>query len=363
MVSPRVPRLFQLLAVAAGASILAACAHGLRGADAAPLYHGPVSDHFDGLRFFNPEGEQGAAGGGGKGPHEFLAMVGAHRNWPKSVPIQRSVPEERVAGDRLRVTWIGHATVLIQTQGLNVLVDPIWAHFDSPVQAVVRPRVRAPGVRIEDLPPIDLVLISHTHLDHLDMGALKFVHDRDRPMIVGGLGFDALMRGEGMKGLAGDWGDRIAVRPGIDLVLNRAHHWSGRWLNDRDLVLWTGFTLVLPGGNVYYAGDTGPGDMAWVDEAKMVGPIRLAILPIGPTHVDTPQSRYHINARDAVTAFERLGAPNTLGVHWGTFEMTDGPVDGSPTMVRSEVAARNLPADRFRTLEAGASWDVAQTAD
>ena len=96
-----------------------------------------------------------------------------------------------------------------------------------------------------------------------------------------------------------------------------------------------------------------------MDEAKRIGLIRLAILPIGPTHMHTPQSRYHISARDAVTAYERLGSPYTLGVHWGTFEMSDEPIDGSPSMVRSEITARHLPEGRFRTLEAGAAWDVA----
>jgi L-ascorbate metabolism protein UlaG (beta-lactamase superfamily) len=155
-----------------------------------------------------------------------------------------------------------------------------------------------------------------------------------------------------------DWGARIAVQPGLDVVLNRAHHWSGRALNDRDLVLWTGFTIVLPGGNLYYAGDTGPAKMHWGEEAAAVGPIRLAILPIGPNHINTPQSRYHIKAVDAVTAFEQLNMPYALGVHWGTFEMSDEPVNGARDLLRKSLEDRHLPADRFRTLEAGGTWDV-----
>lgn len=330
---------------------------------ASALYVGGASDHFDGTHFFNPEGEVGNAGGGGKKAGDFLAMIGHKGKWPHSIPINRSVPDKRVDGQRMRVTWIGHATTLVQTQGLNILVDPMWTHFDSPVQGLVRPRVREPGVRIEDLPKIDMVLISHTHLDHLDMGALDYVYQRDRPTIVGGLGIDTLLNKRGMTAVGADWGQRVNVKPGIDLVANRAHHWSGRGLNDRDLTLWLGFTLVLPGGNLYYAGDTGPGDMAWVDEARRVGPIRLAILPIGPTHINTPQSRYHINAPDAVTAFERLGMPYTLGVHWGTFEMSDEDVNGSPMIMQGEVEKRKLPTGRFRTLEAGDAWDVGQMID
>ena len=321
-------------------------------------YHGPTSSHFDGERFFNPDGEVGDAGGEGRGPLQFLEMVTAHRNWPKSVPIQLSIPDARLSGDAMRVTWVGHSTVLLQTQGFNILIDPMWEHFDSPVQAAVRPRVRAPGVQLKALPKIDLVLISHTHLDHLDMKALKYVYDRDRPAILGGLGIDTLLARNAIKAIVGDWNDRIDVKPGLGIILNRAHHWSGRALHDRNFVLWTGFTVLLPGGNVYFAGDTGPGKMRWASEAKRVGPIRLAILPIGPNFIRTPQSRYHITAANAVNAFQELGTPYTLGVHWGTFEMSDEPVNGARLMLEDELATRRMPANRFRTLEAGGSWDV-----
>lgn len=338
-------------------TIFSVCAYAASGAKRLD-YKGPVSPHFDGERFFNPDGEVGNAGGEGRGPLQFLEMVTAHRNWPKSVPIQLSVPDARVYGNRMRITWIGHATTLLQTQGFNILIDPMWAHFDSPVQIAVRPRVRAPGVDLEKLPKIDLVLISHTHLDHLDMRALKYVYRRDRPAIVGGLGMDTLLGRHGVKAIAGDWNERIDIEPGLNIVLNRAHHWSGRTLDDRDLVLWAGFTIVLPGGNVYYAGDSGPGKMHWAGEAKLVGPVRLAILPIGPNFIKTPQSRYHITAADAVTAFQQLGMPYTLGVHWGTFEMSDEPVNGARSLLEEALRTRQMPTGRFRTLEAGEAWNV-----
>ena len=227
---------------------IAGCGGGLLGGTPAPDYRGPASSHFDGKQFFNPEGEQGDPGGEGRGPKEFLEMITARRYWPKSLPVQTTVPDAQVQGDGLRVTWIGHSTTLLQTRGFNILIDPMWAHFDSPVQMLVRPRVRAPGVQLERLPKIDLVLISHTHLDHLDTKALKFVYDRDRPAIIGGFGIDALLQRDGIPARGGDWNERISVRPGLDILLNRAHHWSGRGLHDKDLVLWTGFTILLPGG-------------------------------------------------------------------------------------------------------------------
>jgi L-ascorbate metabolism protein UlaG (beta-lactamase superfamily) len=342
------------------ASLLVAGCAAIKGGTPAPLYAGPPSSHFDGREFFNPEdkGVLANPGGGDMQPGEIKSLILHGGKWPKSVPINRSVPVPRVEGDQLRVTWIGHATTLVQTQGLNILIDPVWAHFNSPFQIRIRPRPRAPGVRIEDLPKIDLVVISHTHIDHLDMEALKYVYDRDRPMIVGGLGIDRLLRKNAMTGIGGDWGQTVPVRPGIDVVINRAHHWSGRWLNDHNLVLWAGYTFKLPGGNIYYAGDTGPGDWSWVNEASRVGPIRLAILPIGPTHVRSRQPESHITAPQAEAVWERLGMPYALGVHWGTIEMTDSEINASPAMLHTSIAERKMPSDRFRTIEAGDHWDV-----
>lgn len=344
------------------ALLMAGCA-AIKGGTPAPLYSGPHSSHFDGREFFNPEdrGQLANPGGGDMQQGEIMNLIMHSGKWPKSVPINRSVPARQVLGDQLRVTWIGHATTLVQTQGLNILIDPVWAHFNSPIQIRVRPRSRAPGVRIEDLPKIDLVVISHTHIDHLDMEALKYVYDRDHPMIVGGLGIDRLLRKNGMNAIGGDWGETVPVRPGIGVIINRAHHWSGRWLNDHNLVLWAGYTFVLPGGNIYYAGDTGPGDWSWVDEASRIGPIRLAILPIAPTHVRSRQPESHITAPQAEAVWEHLGMPYALGVHWGTIEMTDQEINGSPAMIHSLIAQRKLPSGRFRTIEAGDSWDVGPT--
>lgn len=324
-------------------------------------YTGPATDHFNGETFFNPDGEQGS--GGAKYQHRahFLAIAtgkAGHHDWPKSVPVRPSVPPRRVEGDRMLVTWIGHATSLVQTQGLNILLDPVWARRDSPVQLVGPHRVRAPGVRLEDLPPIDLVLISHNHYDHLDIAALKHLAVRDRPMIVAGLGNDTLLAKHKLKVTARDWGQRVTVRPGIDVILERAHHWSAHWTDDHDRALWSGFTVTLPGGNLYYAGDTGPGDMRWAEQAARSGPVRLAILPIGPYQVDNPSTGNHIDPVEAVTAFRQVNAAYALGVHWGTFELSDEPIDGPPTRLGQALAEQGIEKARFRTLEAGEAWDI-----
>ena len=340
---------------------LAACAHHGRTPQSRIYYSGPASDHFDGQKFFNPEGEQGSGGAQRNNRKQFLSIAfgkARHTGWPSTVPVAPTRPAARIEGEAMRVTWIGHATTLVQTQGLNILIDPVWSHRDSPVPFAGPRRVRAPGVRLEDLPKIDVVLISHNHYDHLDIGALRRIAERDRPLIVTGLGNDTLLREHGITAQARDWGDRVEIRPGIDVVLTRAHHWSAHWTDDQDRALWCGFIVRLPGGGLYYAGDTGAGEMRWVEAARRHGPIRLAILPIGPYHVASPPSGNHIDPDEALAAFERIGPAYGLGVHWGTFELTDEPIDGPPTRLRKSIEARGLAEERFRTLEAGEAWDI-----
>jgi L-ascorbate metabolism protein UlaG (beta-lactamase superfamily) len=329
-------------------------------------YRGAVTDHFDGEHFFNPDGEQGTGGSQRDGKKRFVSIaVGkdGHHTWPAHVPVKQSVPPARVQADAMRVTWVGHATTLVQTQGLNILFDPVWAERDSPVQVAGPKRVRQPGVALRDLPKIDLILLSHNHYDHMDVAALKWIDKRDRPRIVVPLGNETILKDHGLHAEPQDWSGRVAVRPGIDLILTRAHHWSARWTNDHDRALWSGFVLTLPGGNLYYAGDTGAGDMKWAAAARAYGPIRFAILPIGPYHVDAPDSGNHIGPEQAVTAFQQSEAAFALGVHWGTFELSDEPIDGPPTLLQQYLGAEHIAPERFRTLEAGGFWDVPLVPD
>ncbi|MDQ8757091.1 MBL fold metallo-hydrolase [Sphingosinicella sp. LHD-64] len=355
------PRSLVLFVSALLLSLAANCSHHGQTPASRIYYTGAASDHFNGETFFNPDGEQGSGGAQRASRAHFMAIAtgkAGHHNWSRAVPVRASVPPRRIEGDRMLVTWIGHATALVQTQGLNILLDPVWAHRDSPVQFAGPRRVRAPGVRIEDLPPIDLVLISHNHYDHLDIGALRHLAARDRPMIVAGLGNDALLARHGLQVTARDWGERVTLRPGVDIILERAHHWSAHWTDDHDRALWAGFTVTLPGGNLYFAGDTGPGDMRWPAEAARSGPVRLAVLPIGPYQVNNPSTGSHIGPDEAVAAFRQLGAAYALGVHWGTFELTDEPIDGPPTRLREELRRLGLDPGRFRTVEAGESWEI-----
>lgn len=333
-------------------------------------YVGPRSDHFDGERFFNPSGEEETfrmpAGAGGRAGFFWRYLTGSDGRpaWPKNVPVTPGKPEPRVEGDRLVATWVGHATMLLQTQGLNILTDPIWSERTGPLWFGPR-RVTEPGVRFEDLPRIDLVLISHNHYDHLDQPTLKRLWERDRPMIVTPLGNDALIRETGAEATALDWGQRVAIRPGVEVIVTRNHHWGSRWFTDRNRALWSSFVVKLPsGGNLFFAGDTGLGDGKWPAEAAAHGPIRLAMIPIGAFRFAPGQmeSGSHIGPGNAVRVFDRLGAARAIPIHWGTYRLSFEARETPPAMLAALLRCTGGDPARFAPVAVGAPTEVAPYA-
>ena len=332
-------------------------------------YRGPASDHFDGDRFANPGAprESGPHGPPTRFLNRWLTSEG-RTAWPEHVPVRQTRPPPRVDGDRMLVTWIGHATVLVQTEGLNILTDPIWSEVASPFAPLGPNRVRSPGVRFEDLPRIDLVLISHNHYDHLDLPTLKRLWARDRPAIVTGLGNDAILKSARVPARSGDWGDKISIfdrcpptarcAPKAQVRIERVQHWSSRWGTDRNRALWSGFSILLPGGNIFFAGDTGWGDGSWADEAGRNGPIRLAILPIGAYEPREVMKSNHVDPVEAVAAFERLQPTMALGVHWGTFQLTFEPIGDPPRRLAAALGARGVDPRRFVATEVGRTFRV-----
>jgi L-ascorbate metabolism protein UlaG (beta-lactamase superfamily) len=318
-------------------------------------YEGPASDHFDGRHFFNPAARRA----GRLDPRRFLnRWAGGDRaRWPGRVPVRPSVPPRRVMGDEMLVTWIGHATVLVQTAGLNILTDPIWSERASPFSFVGPRRVRAPGVRFEDLPKIDLVVVSHNHYDHMDLPTLRRLWDRDRPTIVTSLGNDTILRGAGVPSAARDWGGRVALPGGGEVIVERNHHWGSRWGADRNRALWSAFTVRTRSGNIFFAGDTGWGDGSWARDAARHGPFRLAILPIGAYRPREVMRDSHVNPHESFRIFEILGPVRALGMHWGTFQLSFEGISDPPRAIAGLGRARGLPG-RFVTTEVGESFRV-----
>ncbi len=306
-------------------------------------YRGGASAHFDGRRFANPDGEDTGAPPGGGSRAGFLTryLFGTDERgpWPDHVAVTPAVPAPRVAGQRMVVTWVGHATFLIQTQGLNILTDPVWSARAGPLGFGPR-RVAAPGIAFDRLPKIDLILVSHDHYDHMDLPTLKKLWRRDHPLIVTSLGNDSVIGQTGAKAVARDWGGRVSVRPGIDVIVNRAHHWGTRTFADRSRALWSGFVVTLPGGNLFFAGDTGAGDLRWADQAASYGPVRLALIPIGAFRFVPGGMAIgsHIGPVDAVEVYRRLGASRGIAMHWGTFRLSYEAYDTPPRLLAAATA-------------------------
>jgi L-ascorbate metabolism protein UlaG (beta-lactamase superfamily) len=310
-------------------------------------YTGPKSAHFDGTRFFNPGAdatpEIPSRGGFAASAWKYLTGSDGRPPWPDRVAVISGKPPLLVDGERMVATWVGHATVLVQTSGLNILTDPIWSDVAGPYGIGPR-RYAAPGIMFDDLPKIDVIVVSHNHYDHMDLATLKRLWDRDKPLIVTSLGNDTLMREAGIRAVALDWGGHVALKNGVAVAVTRNHHWGSRWGVDRNRALWSSFVLKLPGGNLFFAGDTGFGDGEWPREAAKLGPIRLALIPIGAFRFVPGQmeSGSHIGPVQAAEVFERLGARHAIGIHWGTFRLSYEGYDTPPRLLDVAMQCRRL---------------------
>ncbi|HEX7854512.1 MAG TPA: MBL fold metallo-hydrolase [Sphingobium sp.] len=320
-------------------------------------YNGPVTDHFDGTRFLNVAGEPETDRSLG----DILRWkrTAPNTQWPQALPVQPVVPDLHVEG--LRVTMVGHATLLIQVGGLNILTDPVWSDRASPLSFAGPRRVTAPGIALDALPPIDAILLSHNHYDHLDIATLKALHARHDPLIVTPLGNDSIVhrRIPNARIKAGDWFDQVEIASGAVVHIIPALHWSSRGPSDRRMALWGGFMLQAAGRLIYFAGDTGYGTGSiFRDLRARFGPTDLAILPIGAYDPRWFMAAQHTNPEEAIQIMLDLDAHTSVGIHWGTFKLTDEPWEDPARRLIAGLAAHNIPPDRFRPLRPADRIDV-----
>ena len=318
-------------------------------------YRGPPSDHFDGERFFLPDAR----------PARHISdlmrwWMEPRSPWPKWAPSGLSDrPPQRVSG--LRISFVGHASLLIQTGGLNLLIDPVWSPRVSPLRWIGPRRVNDPGIAFSALPPIDTVLVSHSHYDHLDQVTLSRLNAAHAPRVVTPLGNDAIMRRHDptIRAEAYDWGDEVALSDTVRVRLAPMRHWSARTLTDRNRALWAAFILTTPAGRIYHVGDSGYGEGREFRAARDVhGPFRLAVLPIGAYEPRWFMRDQHMNPREAVEAFLDLGATLALAHHHGTFQLTNEAIDAPAQALATARAAAGLAPERFRVLKPGEVWSV-----
>jgi len=221
--------------------------------------------------------------------------------------------------------------------------------------------VSPPGIAFSDLPPIDAVLVSHNHYDHLDLPTLRRIAGAHEPLAVTPLGNDTIIRrgAPALKVRAADWGDEVEIGQQARVTLTPAHHWSARWIKDRRMALWSGFVIETPAGAIYYAGDTGFGGGRHYEWVRARFPnLRFAILPIGAYEPRWFMAPQHQDPAQAVEGFLMLGAGFAGGMHWGCWQLTNEAVDAPRKELFAALDAEGVAREKFRPLHPGEVWDV-----
>ncbi len=323
-------------------------------------YSGPPSDHFDGRRFFDPHGV----------PPKPLRDVlrwqfGSNRQrrtWPDWVPSPHTdTPPRRLNNGKVRLSFVGHASWLIQSSGINILVDPVWSTRVSPFSWAGPKRRNDPGIAFEALPEIDTVLVSHGHYDHLDLATLSRLAATFSPRVITPLGNDLTMQAAdpAIRAESFDWHDRVELGGGVAVTLVPTRHWSARGLFDRNRALWASFVLETPAGKIYIVCDSGYGEGTHFRHvAAAHGPLRLAILPIGAYEPRWFMRDQHMNPEDAVKALLDCGAEAALAHHHGTFQLTDEAIDAPARALRAALDEASIPHERFLVLKPGQVFEI-----
>jgi N-acyl-phosphatidylethanolamine-hydrolysing phospholipase D len=298
-------------------------------------------------------------------PHGWRALLAwaldRRRHPPAPSPRRGSFPSvtpdirypHATAGD-FAATWIGHSTVLLQIGGLNLITDPVFSSRAFPVQWLGPRRLMEPGLRLEALPPLDLILISHSHYDHLDRATVRRLaqlHPSASWIVPLGLG--DYLRGWGAREIVElDWWQTAQVR-GVGVTGTPARHFSARRLGDRNRSLWCGFAVAVGERRVWFAGDTAY-HPEFGEIGARLGPFDLVMIPIGAYDPRWFMERVHVDPEEAVRTYQDVSGarataplPLMLGLHWGTFRLTDEPMDEPPRRAAARWREEGLPEGRL----------------
>ena len=312
------------------------------------------SDHFDGRRYYNP----------GVKPRSFWEFLKWRWNrkvepWPYFSVVQQKVQTARTSPGECLVTFINHSTVLIQVDGWNILTDPIWSDRASPFSFMGPKRVALPGIKFEDLPPIDFVLISHNHYDHMDLPTIKRLSKEHSPTFFVSEGNRAYLQSRGISSQIHefDWWDQREIFSGHSVHFVPAQHATARSFFDFDATLWGGFVIKGPERMIYFAGDSGYcSHFAEIEER--LGAPTLSILPIGAFEPRWFMENVHLSPEETVKAHLDLKSKQSLAIHFGTFQLADEDINRPVQDLKKAIENHHLPPDCFWVLKPGESRAV-----
>jgi L-ascorbate metabolism protein UlaG (beta-lactamase superfamily) len=290
-----------------------------------PLYYGPVTDHFDGKKFHNYDPTKGVFSLQDIMKWQYYEFRDDIKKlWPKFLDdVTEAEVTESVYGDEIKVTFINHATFLIQVDGKNYLTDPLFSERVSPLSWVGPKRYRKSGIDIKNLPPIDYIILSHDHYDHCDIDALYYIQQKFGSKILSGLGMSKFLSISGIQSEDMDWWEESKISDRTQIHFVPAVHWSGRYgLVGNNRTLWGGFIIQTQKGQIYFSGDT-----AFVpDVFKKIGnkfpDIKIALIPIGAYEPRWFMKTHHINPEEAVAIHKILGAKTSIAAHFGSFALS-----------------------------------------
>lgn len=316
------------------------------------FYRGPHSDHFNGVTFFNPGEEHHP-----RTKTEIFQQGQAilHQRWRKAEPWHIDSHALSQPKSAIKITFINHSTALIQTNKLNLLTDPIWSYRASALSWIGPNRLREPGIALTDLPPIQVVVISHNHYDHLDIETLKQLNQSFHPVFIVPLGNKVFLDHYHIDHVVElDWWQHIKINNMV-ITLLPAEHWSARWLTDVNKTLWGSYGFQVNQRKIYFAGDTGYSPHFKLIRARWGKP-DLALLPIGAYIPRKILKSVHMDPAEAVQAYQDLGATCSLGIHYGTFMLSGENMAQPIRDLHIACRQQHVSRQQFFLLTEGNSW-------
>jgi L-ascorbate metabolism protein UlaG (beta-lactamase superfamily) len=309
-----------------------------------------ASDHFDGKCFYNPTLPKGFSAVTGA-----YKMINAKRGWWPSSAGNEGIPRlhEKLGPADIAVTFVNHATFLIQMPGVNILTDPVWSERASPFRWIGPRRIRKPGIQFDELPKIDLILISHNHYDHLDIDTLKKLNERFSPEVLAAAGDRKLVESTGLRNvLELDWWEDVQFSSHLKVTFTPTQHFSARGLFDRQHSLWGSYMIHNLGRRIYFGGDAGYSSH-YSEIKRRLGSPDIALLGIGAYEPRWFMRPMHMNPAESVKAHDDLESKQSIGMHFGTFRMSAEAFDQPREDLKMALLKAGISQGKFVTLHEG----------